>query len=157
MLKMRELEDPAKSAALVNCPLVSRKENGDWRLRSQQFPDPGKQNSDCAGKPQVCVKNGSGEVRTIELARLAEYDADGWHEWFAPTIPIDPEDEHEDRQAPKAVDAWTVDRPYEDTALWFKQSVDFSRRADRLPWGPGQLLGPDPEARATMSHAVDFL
>ncbi len=53
------------------------------KLRPQQFPSPGPSNTPHAAKQFICVIRDKDEVReveTIEVERLAEYEAEGWCE-----------------------------------------------------------------------------
>jgi hypothetical protein len=166
MSRIKQLERAYENASVVARPLVKisdvvRDKAEIQAVHSQQYPSPAPQNSSFANKQFICVDKGEGkqrETKTIELARLPEFTANGWQEWqYAGRPPILGTDK-DPRQILKINDVWENDAPYNDAAHQFAAEIRTSHLADRLSWQPGQLLGGgDVQAQAPISHSPTFI
>lgn len=153
MSRMKQLERAYEDAGVIARPLV-KDEGGIQVVRSLQYPSPAPQNNIFANKPFICVVKGEGKQRkrrTIELARLPEFEADGWKEWIYEGRFTELGTDRDPRRILKINDIWQTDAPYSDTAHMFAAEIETSRRADGIDWQPGQLLGRDPR------HEPSFL
>ena len=152
-------EEPKLSDVLYG-PLTATDKQTQKPGRSYQIPSPAAINDPYREMIFIFVCKGEGhkkQFKQISLDELPGYEAQGWTEWFHEGRPTNIPGDRDTRNIQRTEDVWEMDGPFKDTSHLFATGIKISTACDGLSWGPGEMVGKNPEARAPTSHSAKFL
>ncbi|WYZ35849.1 hypothetical protein EsH8_X_000496 [Colletotrichum jinshuiense] len=98
------------------------------------------------------------DVIIIPKEEVAAHEAQGWEVWYAPSPPLDIENNYKDtRTVDRPVDVVSYDRPTADTMRYLEHGNNLiSSAMTDGNWRPGQLIGKNGSDPATMAQSPSF-